>query len=172
MQNISVDLAQKIVDAINQICKYNINFIDKDGIVIASTNQKRINTFNQAGLNAIKTKTTVIVDNDDCYLGSKKGINTPIFINEEPIAVIGVSGEPKEIDKYIFLAIKITEIFLKENILKESLSNKFTQINYIVQTYLYNQKEKYEHTLKILDKLNVDIKTNYYAITIILKILR
>lgn len=168
MDNISINLAKKIVDSINKICGYNINFINKQGIIIASTNQERINTFHQAGLNAIKSKSTIIVDDNNFYLGAKKGINTPIFINEEPIAVIGVTGEPKEIEKYIFLAIKITEIFLAENLFKENLSSKIAQISYITQTYLYKQTEKYHHTQEILKKLNINQKINYCAITIIL----
>lgn len=168
MTNISNDLAKKIVDAIKQICGYDINFIDKKGLIIASTNEKRINTFHQGGLEAINTNKTIIVDNDNDYEGTKKGINSPIFINNEPIAVIGVSGEPSLVSKYVFLAIKITEIFLTENILKENLSNKNNQINYIIQTFLYVQKEKYKYAFDFLQRLNIDFKCKYYVVKIIL----
>lgn len=168
MKGINVNLAKKIVFAVKQVCGYDINFINIDGIVIASTNFKRVNTFNQAGLNCIEEKKVITVNNENDYIGAKKGINCPIFINKEPIGAIGVSGNPKEIKNYLFLAIKIVEIFLTESFLKENLSNYTTQINYIMQTYLYNQTEKYKYTIDILNKFNINTKANYFVITILL----
>lgn len=164
--NISKNLAKQIVEAIKQICGYDINFIDKEGIVIASTDENRIGNFHEAGQKAIKTRSTIIVENINTYLGVKKGINIPIFINDIPIAAVGVTGEPKEVSKYIFLSTKITEIFLNENLLKENLSNKTNQIDYIMQTYLYNQKEKFIYAKNLLKNLNININSKLYAITI------
>lgn len=167
MSIISIDLAQKIVNAIKQICKCDINFINREGIIIASTNEKRINTFHEAGLKAIQTNDTIIVEDEQNYLGVKKGINSPIYIDGKAVSVIGVSGEPKEVKDYIFLAIKITEIFLAESILRQNLSNKFEQISVVMQTYLYNQVEKYNYMDKILDNLKVDKNCKYFVVTII-----
>ena len=39
---ISVNLAQEIVNAVKEVVDKDINFIDKTGIIIGSTNKKRL----------------------------------------------------------------------------------------------------------------------------------
>ena len=52
---ISLNLAQEIVNAVKEVVDKDINFIDKNGIIIGSTDKKRLNTFHEAGYKAIKT---------------------------------------------------------------------------------------------------------------------
>ena len=39
---LSRKIAQKIVDTVKDVCGHNINFINTDGIIFASTNETRI----------------------------------------------------------------------------------------------------------------------------------
>ena len=53
---ITKELATQIVTAIYEVVKRDINFIDPDGRIIGSSDQKRIGDFHQAGAYAAKEK--------------------------------------------------------------------------------------------------------------------
>ena len=46
---IKPELAQQIVDSVRTIVDKNINFIDRKGIIIASTDLNRVGDFHEAG---------------------------------------------------------------------------------------------------------------------------
>ena len=50
-------LARDIVGRMKEIIKQDINYIDKNGIIIASTNEKRIGTFHDGGKRVVSKKT-------------------------------------------------------------------------------------------------------------------
>ena len=135
---ISLNLAQEIVNAVKEVVDKDINFIDENGIIIGSTDKERLNTFHEAGYQAIKTLTNVIVEGSSKYEGSKSKINYPIKINNEAIGVIGITGEPNEISRYGFLVTKITEVFIKEQQLNYKFEADKQRINYVVKSIIYN----------------------------------
>ena len=51
---IKPELAQQIVDSVKTIVDKNINFIDRKGIIIASTDLNRVGDFHQAGYQAVR----------------------------------------------------------------------------------------------------------------------
>lgn len=157
---INQNLAQEIVNAVKEVVDKNINFIDKNGIIIGSTDKNRINTFHQAGYEAIKSSNNIVVEGDSEYKGSKKGINYPIKINGAAIGAIGITGEPNEISKYGFLVTKITEIFIKEQQLNYRYESDKQRINYVVKSLAYNSVEDKTEIENILEefKINIDQK--------------
>lgn len=140
---ISKHTAQLIVDELREVINEHINFISTDGIIIYSTDTKRIATFHQAGLLCVKENRTVAVTNDDEYAGSKKGINMPLTFNGEIIAAIGITGEITVVNKYGAIIKKMTEILLKETYAQKILKQKRERVKY----YLENLISKNEHDL-------------------------
>ena len=47
---INTELAQKIVESLRDTIEQDINFIDSDGIIIASTDHRRINSLHEGAL--------------------------------------------------------------------------------------------------------------------------
>ncbi|MGL5328373.1 MAG: sugar diacid recognition domain-containing protein [Peptostreptococcaceae bacterium] len=166
--NINKKLAQEIVDAVNTVVDKDINFIDKNGRIIASTDEERISTFHEAGYEAIEICSNVTVEHADQYKGSKKGINYPIMINKTPIGVIGITGEPIEVSKFGFLVTKITEIFVKEQQLNYKFELDKQRIHYVVKSLIYNNIEDQNNIGEILDEFN--ISTNDEMAVVIIKI--
>ncbi|WP_031555551.1 CdaR family transcriptional regulator [Lachnospira multipara] len=142
--DIREQLAGQIVDAIKSICDHDINFIKVDGYISASTNPERVGAYHEAGKNAAMTGKTVIVNNDNKLQGTRKGINMPIIHNGETVAVIGITGEPKEVQKYAYLAQRITLLLVKEHELELNNHDKKAQINYVI------------HSLIDEDNINID----------------
>jgi carbohydrate diacid regulator len=98
---VSIDkhTAQKVVDTVKDVCGYDINFINSDGIIFASTNSARIGDFHEIGKQVIDTASTIEVNSNDSFWGTQKGVNIPFIYHKQVCAVIGISGEPDEVRK-------------------------------------------------------------------------
>lgn len=126
--------AQQIADTVKDICGYHINFINEKGIIIASSNPKRIDTFHEAGLQVILNGAAIEVPADDSFSGTQKGVNIPVFHDGRIIAAIGISGDVEEVRKYGYLAQRITDILLLERDLDSQGNQQKNRLNYIIRT--------------------------------------
>ncbi|MBP6890631.1 MAG: helix-turn-helix domain-containing protein [Veillonella sp.] len=112
---VSVTVAQNIVESMKTIIKQDINFIDTDGTIIASTDPQRVGTYHEGALTVVKTNQMLIVSPEDTYEGTRPGINVPVHVNGETIAVIGITGDPQQVMTYGNILRKMTEILVLED---------------------------------------------------------
>ena len=112
---VSVTVAQNIVESMKTIIKQDINFIDTDGTIIASTDPQRVGTYHEGALTVVKTNQMLIVSPEDTYEGTRPGINMPVHVNGETIAVIGITGDPQQVMTYGNILRKMTEILVLED---------------------------------------------------------
>lgn len=155
---ISKGLAQNIVDDTKKIIGKDLNFIKINGEIIASTDKKRIGSFHEGALKAIKLEKIVTIDWDEQYPGSKKGINIPVKFYDEIIGVIGISGDKNEVGKYGEIIKRITEILIKEAFLmkKEERENENERI--ILDSILSIEEKKISKSTVIYKELEKIIK--------------
>ena len=146
---IPTTLALKIVKDMKNIINQDLNFINTDGYIIASTNKKRIGTFHEASLKCIATKNEIIINNDNEYLGSKKGINIPVYLDNEIVGIIGITGEQKDVEKYGKIIKSMTEILIKEAQIKELAIKKREKNRNIIESILYNQNKNLEFYISL-----------------------
>lgn len=139
MELISKAIAQQIVDTVKDVCSQNINFIDTKGIIIASTDPGRIDTFHEIGYRVVTTGDTLEVADDDSFFGTKKGINIPVSYNGTIVAAIGISGDVKEVRKYAHLAGRITDILLKEREIEAQGTQKKNRLHYVIRCLVNNE---------------------------------
>lgn len=166
MTYINQQIAQEIVDTIKDISGRNINFINKNGMIIASTNTSRINTFHEIGHQVAITGNTMEVSDDTSYSGTQKGINIPITYNGNVIAAIGISGELEEVRKYAYLAQKITSILLKERELDMLGVQKKNRLNYIIRSLIHNEPIQQTYLKKTIQSFNFNEDTPCRAVLI------
>ena len=146
----NTSLAQCIVDSVKNIVERDINIINQKGIIIASTDSSRIGTFHQAGYEVINSSESKIVNQDDLYPGTKKGINYPIRVNDKTIGVIGITGQPGEVEKFGFLITKITEVFIKEAQLEDQIKTKQQLIRNAITSFVYDETSNKDRLLELL----------------------
>ncbi len=142
MQYITAAFAQQIVDSAKAVVGWNINFIDTNGIIIASTDPRRIGKYHEAGHKAAKTRQMQEVSSDALYKGSHRGLNYPIIMNDSVAGVIGITGDPDVASQYGFLLTKICELFLKEYWLEARTQNERHHARTLVQALLYHDMER------------------------------
>lgn len=141
-RSITPKLAQKIAETVKDVCGQNINFIDKNGLIYASTVEKRIGSFHEIGLQAATSGSTIEVVERDSYRGTQEGINIPILHNGEIISVIGISGKPDEVRKYAHLAIRITKLLIREHEMDALNRSQKDKQNYLIRALT---KENHSH---------------------------
>lgn len=113
---------QKIVDRVIGILGKNINIMDEEGIIIASGDKDRVNTFHEAAKIASKEKREVIVDekNINCYKGCKMGVNLPIYYHGYVLGVVGITGEKKDVKDFGLIVKELVELMIQEDEKKQN----------------------------------------------------
>ena len=142
--NIPTDIALKIVKDMKDIINQDLNFINTDGYIIASTDRKRIGQIHEASLKCISTNSDVVINSDTEYAGSKKGINIPVHLNNEIVGVIGITGDRKDVERFGKIIKSMTEILVKEAWLKELSIKKREQNRNIIETMLFGNYKNIE----------------------------
>lgn len=95
---ITKDLGQIIIERLNHIVDVRINIINREGLIVASSDATRIDSFHDGAKEVLKTKSPLIITDENLFRfpKSKIGINLPIVFSNETIGVVGVSGDPEK----------------------------------------------------------------------------
>jgi carbohydrate diacid regulator len=112
---ISHEVAQKIVDQLMDIAQRNVNIMDCNGMIIASGQHHRINTFHQGAKSAALTQDVIEIQPNDVELfpGALPGVMWPIDIKKKIVGVVCVTGEPNEVRHTAKLIKTVTELVLE-----------------------------------------------------------
>ena len=141
--NISQNLATNILYHMKDIINQDLNYINVDGIIIASTDPKRVGTFHAASLECVKKRKNIIIENDSQYEGSRNGINMPIYFDDSIIGVIGITGEKDEVEKYGEIIRMMTGILIKEAWIKDQDVRK----REIIKAFIERIILEYDHDI-------------------------
>jgi carbohydrate diacid regulator len=165
---ISKKLAQQIVDTVKDVSGYHINFIDGSGIIFASTNHQRIGDFHEIGYRAAMTGEVIETTGEQQFQGSQKGVNIPIFHNALFVAVIGITGEPDEVRKYAHLAIRITQLLIREQEMDAAIFTQKEKVNYIVRSLITGDFSNRAYLNQCLNEVKVDATENMRTVVLLL----
>ncbi len=105
--------AQSIVDEMKCSIHHDINIMDRQGTIIASTNPLRKGQLHQGAAELIRRELpSLTVERNDPARGVQVGINLPIVIGGELVGVIGITGEPEEVSVFGDIIKRMTELML------------------------------------------------------------
>jgi len=139
---ITPKLAQNIVVQIGNIIDQHINFMDNNAIIIASTDENRIDDFHEGAKIVIETKSIHNIQKNDEYLGAKKGINIPVLFKKEIVGVLGITGDVTEVEKYGRIVKQMTEILILEQYSRDIIRLERERSEIIIQEILFSS-DKY-----------------------------
>ncbi len=136
---IHLQLAQQIVDTLKTICSHDINYIDINGRIFASTDPARVNGYHEGGHRAARLGEIVTIEEDDPVKDVRRGINMPIRYHGKTVAVIGITGDPEGVRRYADLAQRITLLLLREQEVDSRYYDRRTQTGYLVRALIDNE---------------------------------
>ncbi|MEN2766624.1 CdaR family transcriptional regulator [Ornithinibacillus xuwenensis] len=112
------ELGKKIINETRKLIDENIIIVNKNAIIIASTDPTRIDKFHEGAQMTIQNNSVTLLTEDHIQTmkGIRPGVNLPISINNTVIGVIGITGNPQEIIPFASLMQKMTELLIQENI--------------------------------------------------------
>lgn len=132
--------AQYIVDEISGIIPQKINYIDAQGVIIASSEKERIGKQHNGviklfseGLEELK----IISDNE--YSGAKEGIVLPLRVRGKVVGAIGVSGEYEKIKPHIRIITKLVEILLLEDVQRQESRDFVAAKNIYISEWVHDE---------------------------------
>ncbi len=166
MEKISKSSAQQIVETVKDVCGQDINFIDNEGKIYASTKAERIGSFHEIGKQVLLSQKTIEVEEDDQFPGTQAGVNIPIRYHDTVLSVIGISGKPEEVRKYAYLAQKITLRVLREQELIERSKITEDRIHFVMQSLLQKEEAKNQKVKNFIEEYNLDDKQPYRLLLI------
>lgn len=159
-------IAQQIVETVKDLCGHDINFIDPNGTIFASTNPSRVGDFHEIGKTVIAQGKTIQVNTNDSFSGTQKGVNIPVSYHGDIIAAIGISGEPSQVSVYAQLACKITRLLLWENELESQRSSRKQSLNYVLQTLTRGNELNHDFLVNVMLQYNVAEMDQYRVVLI------
>jgi carbohydrate diacid regulator len=160
---VNPEFAQMIVNAAKEIVRKDINFIQLDGKVIASTDPLRVGTFHEAALQVKKRGGAVAVTDHHRLKGARKGMNYPVVIDGQLLGVIGISGDPEECEAFGFLLTKMTEVLIKEQMIA-SRDHSLDQIRSSVVRMLIFESEKQDGSLaELMQQLHYELEESVFV---------
>lgn len=165
-QVIQKNVAQQMVEAVKDVCKHDINFIDINGIIFASTDTKRIGDYHEVGHKVAQSGEGIEVETDNSFLGTNKGVNIPFVYKSEICAVIGITGNPSEVRQYAYLSQKLMTLILREHELDLYERTQKTQLNHVIRTLIRNGYANQPYVTEFLNRHQIDIQTDYRAVTV------
>lgn len=150
MYKINPRFAQQIVCEMKTILNEEINFMDPNGTIIASTDESRCGNFHEAAKLCVDRDRSIIVMSDDEYRGALKGANMPIRYEGDVVGVIGITGDITDIGKHTEILQRMTEILIRESFVSDILSVRYENYRLAIAELLEGTKEDGRSILPIL----------------------
>lgn len=115
-KNIAAEIANELSETIGQ----NINMMNTQGVIIASSDPTRIGELHEGAKKLIDEGLEYLIVRDDTqFKGSRSGVNLPIFLENELVGTIGITGPVDQVLQYGKIIKRMTEILLLENKARE-----------------------------------------------------
>jgi len=149
---IHIQLAQQIVDTLKTICSHDINFIDVQGRISASTDPARVGGYHEGGHEAARQGRIVTIEEDDPRRDVRHGINMPIRFHGDTVAVIGITGVPEDVRRYADLAQRITLLLLREHEIDARDYDTRTQTGWLVRALVDGETVTAEFVDAVLER--------------------
>lgn len=159
-------IAQDIVEKTSEILQYPISITDNEGYIIGSTDNSRIGIFHRPSLEVIKKNIMV-----DCKNEIEKkilpGVSVPLKFNNKVIGVLGIVGEPREVEKYVQLVKNQVEMMCHDAFRKEMVELKEKMVEVFVHQIIhYKENEENEHLLQYAKLLDFDTNVDRVCLLI------
>lgn len=142
-ENTAAEIAIRLSETINQ----NINVMNTEGIIIASSDPSRIGQLHAGAKKLMEEGLDYLVVEDDMsYEGTRNGVNLPIVSDGELVGTIGITGPVSEVFQYGQIIKRMTEILLLDRKLKEQRTIEQKARDRFLDEWILGELEKRDET--------------------------
>ena len=163
------EIAQNLVDATSPLVGgRTINIMDKDGIILASSEKERIGSFHQGAAEVIAKRKTVCIYKNQLkdYNGAKEGINMPIIADHKILGVVGIYGNPDDVKDVanvlrVYVALYFKQIAMqKEEQVEEKIRTE------LLKSLVYGKSKTHEAISQLCNIIFTQIKMPMVTIVV------
>lgn len=159
-------IAQDIAEKTTAILGYPISITDKEGYIIGSTDRSRLGIFHQPSLEVLKKNGMINCETVD-EQKILPGVSVPIIFNHKAIGVLGIVGNPSEVETYVQLVKNQVEMMCQEAFRKEMMDLESKMVEVFVQQMIhFENDESTNHILQYAKTLDYDLGINRTCILI------
>ena len=131
-------LAQKIIRDVQDTLPYNINIMNTEGYIIASTSAERVGTFHQIAYNIMTSQSeTIETYNSRAFVGTRQGINMALKHGGQKIGVLGITGSPDEVRPFVRMLKLTVETIIDFEMDQQNYVLKYSQRQHLESGFLY-----------------------------------
>ncbi len=143
--HISRQDAQNIVDEMKASIHRDVNIMDENGIIVASTNPVRQGQLHQGALRVIREGLrSLTIWQDKPEEGVQRGINLPILLNGQLEGVIGITGDPEEVAVFGDILKRVTEMMLENLSRREQVDLIEHAKSLFVENWLFSDEPDWQ----------------------------
>jgi len=137
---------------------YNINIMDREGVIIASRDSTRIGSFHDAAKRLIATGASIecVYPGPSMPAGVRQGVNLPIVHKAETIGVVGITGDPDEVLALAYAVKTSVESMVELEAWKEKALRRQDSRNLLMNLFLYEDEASRSTLESLALKLGVD----------------
>lgn len=112
-----VQFAQRLVKALTEILPFAVSFTDENGYIISDSDKNRIGTLHSPSVKVLEKGKMIEFERANVmdYDNVLPGIAVPLVFDDETIGVLGIVGEPEEVQPYAKLVQKYVEMMWQES---------------------------------------------------------
>lgn len=131
-------LGQEIVGELSRLIQEQVVLTDRRGFIQASTDSTRINQFHEGALLSLRQERMLYMTDKEVesLRGVRRGIVLPIIIDGKPIAVLGITGEPDQIEPQALLILRVVELFIQDSLKRKEKEDKVRELEFFVFDWL------------------------------------
>lgn len=137
---------------------YNINIMDREGVIIASRDPSRVGTYHAAARHLLESgsREERISPGDHLPEGTKPGVNLPLEVRGEVLGVVGVTGDPRVVGDLAQAVKTSVESMIELESIREAVLNRRTRKSSLMAYLLYEESVPESAVLALAGKLGYD----------------
>lgn len=166
---LDIALAEKFVKKATNYTQYNINIMNENGSIIASSDPDRVGSFHEVAYKIMNSDKDIIeVVSEDQFQGGRTGINIALFYKRKKVGVVGITGEPEKIRDTAFIIKMAMETMLEYEIQEKRNSHQQNLKMRFMDRLLYQEEADSEGELTaVSEQLGYDPQLSRIPVLIV-----
>jgi len=151
-------MAAAFLKRLGEHLDFNINIMDRDGVIIASRDPARVGSYHESARRLVESGSSIesIEEGPSLPSGVKPGVNLPILLRGETIGVVGVTGSPREVEPVAYAVKTSVESMVELELYKEKAMRRQDRKNLFVSQLVYEPDAPRSQLEALARKLGYD----------------